>query len=86
MRLNRLTTRTIPTDPYRSVVLMDGILILAECNGSGKEEVAQEIAKRCNSFDTMLEALHIIAVGNTDPDRMVALAQQALNTLKGETA
>ena len=32
------------------------------------------------------DALEIIAAGNTDPDRMVALAQQALKTLKGETA
>jgi predicted ABC-type ATPase len=85
MKLNHLIARTIPTDPYRSVVLMDGILILAECNGSGKDEVAAEIAKRCNNFDAMLDALEIIAAGNTDPDRMVGLAQQALKTLNGET-
>jgi hypothetical protein len=32
------------------------------------------------------DALEIIAAGNTDPDRMVELAQQALKTLKGKTA
>jgi predicted Zn-dependent peptidase len=31
------------------------------------------------------DALEIIAAGNTDPDRMVELAQQALKTLKGAT-
>jgi len=32
------------------------------------------------------DALETIAAGNTDPDRMVELAQQALKTLNGETA
>jgi hypothetical protein len=32
------------------------------------------------------DALEIIAAGNTDPDRMVELAQQALKTLNGEKA
>jgi predicted Zn-dependent peptidase len=31
------------------------------------------------------DALEIIAAGNTDPDRMVELAQQALKTLNGAT-
>lgn len=34
----------------------------------------------------MLDALDTIASGNTDPNRMVELAQQALTTLQGETA
>ena len=34
----------------------------------------------------MLDVLETLAAGNTDPDRMVELAQEALTTLQGETA
>jgi hypothetical protein len=30
-------------------------LVLAECNGSGKAEVAQEIVKRCNAYSPAAE-------------------------------
>lgn len=34
----------------------------------------------------MLDVLETVASGNTDPDRMVELAREALTTLQGETA
>ena len=46
-------------------MLTNGCLIFAECNGSGKQEVAEEIARRCNEYDRLvglcersLRALH----------------------------
>ncbi len=66
----KLTTpvlaRVIPSDPYRSVVLVSGSLILAECNGSSKNEVSAEIAKRINFHDDLVRCLRDMAAAGDD--------------------
>ena len=57
MILPELNTRVIESDPYRSVVIHEGCLILAECNGSQKQEVADEIVKRCNAYPKLLQLI-----------------------------
>ena len=55
MNLPHLSTRTIESDPYRTVVIHSGAMILAECNGSSKADVAAEIARRCNMHNKLLD-------------------------------
>ena len=55
MDLPQLSTRTVESDPYRTVVIHSGALILAECNGSSKADVATEIAHRCNAHNRLLD-------------------------------
>lgn len=57
MILPELKNRVIETDPYRSVVIYEGCLIFAECNGSQKQEVADEIVKRCNAYPKLLRII-----------------------------
>lgn len=57
MILPELNTRVIESDPYRSVVIHAGCLVLAECNGSQKQEVADEIVKRCNAYPKLLQLI-----------------------------
>ena len=55
MNLPHLSTRTIESDTYRTVVIHSGAMILAECNGSSKADVAAEIARRCNMHNKLLD-------------------------------
>ena len=57
MTLPELKTRIIESDPYRSVVIYEGCLIFAECNGSQKQEVADEIVKRCNAYPKLQQLI-----------------------------
>lgn len=57
MHLPQLNTKTITSDPYHTVVLHEGSLIFAECNGSQKQNVADEIKLRCNHHVELMEAL-----------------------------
>lgn len=57
MTLPELNTRVIESDPYRSVVIYKDCLIFAECNGSQKQEVADEIVKRCNAYPKLLQLI-----------------------------
>ncbi len=57
MILPELNTRVIESDPYRSVVIHAGCLVLAECSGSQKQEVADEIVKRCNAYPKLLQLI-----------------------------
>lgn len=57
MILPELKNRVIETDPYRSVIIYEGCLIFAECNGSQKQEVADEIVKRCNAYPKLLQLI-----------------------------
>ena len=57
MTLPELKTRVIESDPHRSVVIYAGCLIFAECNGSQKQEVADEIVKRCNAYPKLLQLI-----------------------------
>ncbi len=60
MQLPKLKTRVVESDPYRTVCIVSddhaGQLILAECNGSGKAEVAAEIVRCCNERPTLRRA------------------------------
>ena len=57
MILPELNTRVIESDPYRSVVIHAGCLVFAECSGSQKQEVADEIVKRCNAYPKLLQLI-----------------------------
>lgn len=57
MELPQFNTKVIQSDPYRSVVLHSGALILAECSGSQKQNVANEIKMRCNHHQELFDAL-----------------------------
>jgi hypothetical protein len=57
MILPELNTRVIESDPYRPVVIHDGCLVFAECSGSQKQEVADEIVKRCNAYPKLLQLI-----------------------------
>ena len=57
MILPELNTRVIESDTYRSVVIYKDCLIFAECNGSQKQEVADEIVKRCNAYPKLLQLI-----------------------------
>lgn len=84
MKLPELTPRTIESDPYRTVVLTNGSLIFAECNGSHKQEVAEEIALRCNTFDDLLAAAIEFVEGEGNCKSSRAALRAAIAKARGE--
>lgn len=92
MKLPKLKTKIIESDPYRSVVLYQDILIFAECNGSQKQEVADEIALRCNHHKKLIDALEsLMGMAANFPAELhakhpdVVNAQAILYTIKKES-